>query len=319
MKVGAGLWTFQSTAAHPIPVGSAYQGFADDAARLESLGFDDVWLGEHRLWYDGWCPAPLMALAAAAARTSTIGLGTAMLLLPQHDPARVSALATALGRISGGRLRLGVGLGHRDAEFDALGIARATRGARMGPALDALLAAGSAAPDIWVGGMAPTALARLGSRGMSALLPQSLTLDATARAIATIRDAAKRAGVAPGRIGMMKDVWVDADGVRGREWFLPRLREHYREEAGAWWVLGSGGHGFTDPAGLERQVDRVADAAIVGSPDTVTERLRELARAGVEHLVVRSVFDFTAGPSLWPALELFAHSVLPRLRQEQPS
>ncbi|MGW0005271.1 LLM class flavin-dependent oxidoreductase [Nocardia grenadensis] len=319
MKVGAGLWTFQSTAAHPISVGSAYRGFAEDAVRLESLGYDDVWLGEHRLWYDGWCPAPLMALAAASARTGTIGLGTAMLLLPQHDPARVSALATALSRISGDRLRLGVGLGHRDAEFDALGISRAARGDRMGQALDALLAAGASAPDIWVGGMAPTALVRLGSRGMSALLPQSLTLDATARAIATIHSAADQAGVAPGRIGMMKDVWVDTDGARGREWFLPRLREHYREEAGAWWVMKSAGHGFTDPAGLARQVDRVADAAIVGSPDTVTERLRELARVGVEHLVVRLVFDFTAGAPLWPALELFARTVLPRLRQELPS
>ena len=51
---------------------------------------------EHRLWYDGWCPQPLVAAAAVAGATERLRVGTAMLLLPQHDPHRIAAAARDL-------------------------------------------------------------------------------------------------------------------------------------------------------------------------------------------------------------------------------
>lgn len=318
MKVGVGLWTFQSTAAHPTSVGRAYREFAAQAAYLEGLGFDDVWLGEHRLWYDAWCPSPLMPLASAATATRTLGLGTAMVLLPQHDPIRVASTAATLDAVSGGRVQLGVGLGHRDAEFDAFGIARNEWGARMDAALDALLDGGFEPARVWVGGMADAALDRLGRRGMSCMLPQSLSSEAISRAIGRIRAAAESAGVVPGRIGMLKDVWVGADSRCARDWFLPQLAEHYREEAGAWWVMKAGGHGFTEPEALHRQVARVVDSAVVGAPHEVAGELRRFAEQGIDHLVVRCMFDFTAGQPAVDACNLFAAAVLPELAAAMP-
>lgn len=317
IDVGVGLWTFQSTSSHPQRVAQLYRDFPQVARRVEELGYADLWLGEHRFWYDAWCPAPLLPLAAAAATTTRLGLGTAMMLLPQHDPARLREAASFVDAVADGRLQAGVGLGHRDAEYDGLGLRRDQRGKRMEAGLDALVADddGLRPTSVWVGGMAPAALRRLGRRGLSALMPQTLDTETTRRAIDTIREAADQAGVAPGRIGMLKDVWVDGDGSRARSWFLPRLRRHYLEEAGAWWVMKGDTHGFGRPDDLDRQVDRVVDAAVVGSPDEVGESLGRLADDGVDHLVVRLNFDFTEGPALETALELFASTVLAPLRE----
>ncbi len=85
-QIGLSLWTMQSTAARPGLWRALYRRLGEDAQLAEGLGFHAVWLGEHRVWYDGWCPAPLQALAHVAGKTSTIHLGTAMYLVPQHDP-----------------------------------------------------------------------------------------------------------------------------------------------------------------------------------------------------------------------------------------
>ena len=105
----------------------------------EELGFDSIWVGEHRLWYCGWCPAPLHALAAAAAATTRIRLGTAMYLVPQHEPVSAARAIARLDGLSGGRVELGAGLGYRDAEFDALGLRRDRRGKTMDASLDVLV------------------------------------------------------------------------------------------------------------------------------------------------------------------------------------
>lgn len=315
LEIGVGLWTFQSTAHHPRSLGREYADFAAVARRVEELGFSHLWLGEHRFWYDAWCPAPLMPIAAAASATTTLRLGTAMTLLPQHDPERLRQQVTAVDEITGGRLELGVGLGHRDAEFDALGLGRPDRGRRMEAGLDVLCREPAAVPPerLSVGGMAPAALRRLGRRGLSALLPQTLDAAATQRAARTIDDAARAAGAVRGRLAMLKDVWVDADGNRAREWFLPRLRRHYLEEAGAWWILKGDTHGFGRPAELDAQVDRVVDSAVVGSPDEVAEHLSGLVEHGIERVVARLNFDFVPAALLDTTLALFAATVLPEV------
>ena len=126
----------QSTAARPGLGHALYRRFREDVLVAEELGFDSIWVGEHRLWYCGWCPAPLHALAAAAATTTRIRLGTAMYLVPQHEPVSAARAIGRLDELSGGRVELGAGLGYRDAEFDALGLRRDRRG---NPARDRLL------------------------------------------------------------------------------------------------------------------------------------------------------------------------------------
>jgi len=77
---------------------------------LEQLGFDSVWSGEHLLYHGPTLDA-LIVLAAYAARTERLKVGSSVLLLPLRPPALVAKAAATLDVLSGGRLILGVGVG----------------------------------------------------------------------------------------------------------------------------------------------------------------------------------------------------------------
>ena len=113
------------------------QGVIDLATRCEDLGFDSVWASEHvfnvSYVYDriGDKPyyEPLTVLTYVAAKTSTIGLGTSVLVLPYHNPIRLAKVAATLDVLSGGRMMLGVGVGVIEQELEAMGSPFAERGA----------------------------------------------------------------------------------------------------------------------------------------------------------------------------------------------
>jgi probable F420-dependent oxidoreductase len=119
------------------------------AVAAESAGFATLWSGEHVVLVDqpasrypysadgriavaaaeDWLD-PLLGLAFAAAVTSQITLATGVLLIPEHNPVLLAKQAATLDVLSGGRLRLGVGIGWSAEEFAALGVPFAQRGAR---------------------------------------------------------------------------------------------------------------------------------------------------------------------------------------------
>ncbi|HET9728929.1 MAG TPA: TIGR03619 family F420-dependent LLM class oxidoreductase [Acidimicrobiia bacterium] len=106
------------------------------ARHAEALGFADVWVSDHvvhpasQSYPSPNLYEPLLTLATAAAVTTGIGLGTSVMVLPQHNPlALANALAT-LDALSNGRLTLGAGVGWSELEFDALGMAFHDRGRR---------------------------------------------------------------------------------------------------------------------------------------------------------------------------------------------
>lgn len=302
-RVGVGLWTLQSSAANPANPTALYQRFAEDALIAEQQGFHSVWASEHRFWYDGFCPALLHAEAFVAARTSRIRVGQCMLLAPQHDPAALARNAQTLQRLSAGRLELGLGLGYRDTEFDGLGLRRDRRGALMEAALDALEAVGA---RIWLGGMAPRALARAASRGHGLLLPQTLFESELIRC----RDSYRELG-GTGRVGILRDVWIESDPRRVKA-ARGRVVGHYVEEAGSWWSL-KGQVGFSNPAALAQQERRLGSTAIIGAPDEVAERLRADLAAGVEMHVLRLCYDVESQAQVHEQIERIAREVAPLL------
>src|SRR5688500_9179792 len=117
----------------PIQAGD-FEETIRECERAEAAGFDSVWLGEH---HDSATlyPTPLVALAAIAARTRRLRLGTAVLLLPLYHPLAVAEEAAVVDAISAGRLVLGVGAGYAPEEFAAFGVPLAERGSRMDEAV----------------------------------------------------------------------------------------------------------------------------------------------------------------------------------------
>jgi len=77
----------------------------------ENLGYNAIWSHEHHC-QGAMYPSPLMVLAAVAGRTSSVELGTNMLLLPLHHPLRVAEEGAMLDVLSKGRFRLGVAAGY---------------------------------------------------------------------------------------------------------------------------------------------------------------------------------------------------------------
>jgi len=96
----------------------------------EELGFASVWTMDH-LFNTGFVRTrlddkpyyhPLAILTFLAANTSTITLGTSVLVLPYHNPVELAKYAATLDQLSRGRLILGVGAGAMAEEFEALGV-----------------------------------------------------------------------------------------------------------------------------------------------------------------------------------------------------
>ncbi len=84
----------------------------------ERLGCPSVWLSEHHLFDDGYLPQPLTYAAAVAARTSTMRIGTAIVIAPLHAPVELAEQAAVVDILSSGRVDLGLGAGYRVPEFD---------------------------------------------------------------------------------------------------------------------------------------------------------------------------------------------------------
>lgn len=317
-QLGICLWTMQSTAARPGFWRALYRRFGEDAPLAEELGFHAVWIGEHRVWYDGWCPAPLQALAYVAGKTSTIHLGTAMYLVPQHDAFAAARSIATLDHLSGGRLELGTGLGYRDAEFDALALRRDRRGRLMDAGLDAMEAVwrgehGDAAPvqrpapRIWMGGMADPAIARAASRGYGLLLPHTLRIGDYRR----IADDYRTRAAVPGLVGTLRELWV-SDDPKACARHIERIGLHLTEEAGSWWAL-KGKFGFEARDQVDRQVARGVGEVATGSAEQVAGALRAVFDAGVDYIALRPVFEFVEQTELHEQLRVIAEQVVPLL------
>jgi alkanesulfonate monooxygenase SsuD/methylene tetrahydromethanopterin reductase-like flavin-dependent oxidoreductase (luciferase family) len=106
----------------PRPLPQLYGEYLEEAVLAERLGFDAVWASEHHFSEDAWNPSPLTFLAAVAARTERVRIGTYVLLLPLHNPVRVAEDIAVLDNLSGGRVDLAVGVGSAAAEFRTFGI-----------------------------------------------------------------------------------------------------------------------------------------------------------------------------------------------------
>lgn len=172
---------------------------------------------------------PMVTLGAMAAITSRVGLGTGVLILPQRQPALVAKQVATLDVISGGRVRLGVGVGWQESEYESLGVPFLERGRRMDEAIRLLRAywtkpsvtfegefsraeamsmeprpVQTGGPPIWIGGDSDAALRRVGrlGDGWMAMTTSDELVGMLPEKLATIRAAAEGAGRDPDSIAV---------------------------------------------------------------------------------------------------------------------
>lgn len=128
------------------PAGDVYSELLDLFAHGETLGFTRTWVAEHHFSDYGTLGGPPVFLAALAARTSSMRLGSAVSVLPFHDPLRLAEDYAAVDVISGGRLDFGAGRGYQPGEFAGFGVDMADARDRFWEELDIITTAWKGEP-----------------------------------------------------------------------------------------------------------------------------------------------------------------------------
>jgi probable F420-dependent oxidoreductase len=227
------------------------------ARAIERIGYDHIDIFDHVVMgvpiegrprgpYHAQMPIleALMALAYMAAVTTRVGLGTEVLVLPQRQPALVAKQVSTLDTLSGGRVRLGVGVGWQESEYEALGETFADRGARMDEAIRLLRAYWTDAEvnlvsahyptvsmamepkppqggrlPIWIGGGSEAAYRRVGRLGDGWLASRVTDAASARQAIDAIHRHAEAAGRDPGAIGLQSMVAPPPRDAAGKTFY----------------------------------------------------------------------------------------------------
>jgi alkanesulfonate monooxygenase SsuD/methylene tetrahydromethanopterin reductase-like flavin-dependent oxidoreductase (luciferase family) len=124
------------------PRGEAWRQFWEDRLWLmgeaEAMGFDQLLIQEHYFTYDGYAPSIPIFQTALIERTKNVDIGSYTYVLPLHNAAQLAQETAVLDQMSGGRLHVCVGAGHRPAEYRAWGYNPKTRPSRMEEGLQVL-------------------------------------------------------------------------------------------------------------------------------------------------------------------------------------
>jgi alkanesulfonate monooxygenase SsuD/methylene tetrahydromethanopterin reductase-like flavin-dependent oxidoreductase (luciferase family) len=320
---------------HGPETGQGFFDYLDFNVEAEVLGFHSSFSVEHH--FSGWnqASATLMLLMALATRTKTLRLGTAVMVLPWHNPLLLAEQAATLDLVSGGRFDFGIGKGYRHSEFKGFQIAPEEAEARFEEALEVITRAfttrtrfshkgrfwhfedivvepppaQSPHPPFWVAAGNPHTIARAGERGFNLILDQYASPESLAERIAIYKAAreAKGLGFDPMQVTVARQLYVAKDAA-DKEAALKRQAEYtQRTIASARRPDAKGGShvlAYAEKAGATEE------HALYGTPDEIAAMLEALQGAGVDYVLLT-----IAGGS--DQLRRFAREIMPAFAGER--
>ncbi len=297
---------------------------------VERAGFHSIWVTEHHFVDDGYLAPVMPMLAAVAARTSRITLGTYVLLAPLYHPLRLAEDAAMIDVLSGGRLRLGIGMGYRDEEFDALQVSKKTRYSRTLETIEILKRAWSGEtfsfagkhfnfhdvrvvprpisrpyPELLWGGMTTKAIQR------AAELDLGFACNLGRHQIEIYREAMRARGKDPAAYSLVNSRIVYVADDEPKAWNDIEAAAMYQAGLyGKWLSAASPGQQWIQP-----DANQLKSSSIIGSPETVRAKLAEVIEtASPTELIINMQLPGLAPAKTMRSLARFTTEVLPKLR-----
>lgn len=338
LKVGVGLFTGQVPAGSSRTFAQEYGDYLDLVRLVESEGLDSAWVSEHHFAGDGYLPSLLPLMAAFAAVTERIELGTGVVLAPFHDPVRLAEDFAVVDQLSGGRTICGLGIGWREEEFRAFGLDVATRTRRLREITEILRAAWgpdrfsyagrhysyedidvtpkpARVPYILIGGFVDDAIRRAGRIGDGFISSRADPARVAAAFQMVTEERAKAGWEGPPVVALLQNAYVTEDPEG--DW--PMVKNGIGHQLGVYagWRTG------TDVPGKSLEVippneDDIRRTTAYGTPDQVVSYLQPitevLGRYPESHLILRLHYPGMPAAPAARAIELLAREVAPRLR-----
>ena len=310
------------------------QGFhewVDYVVEAEGLGYNSIFVVEHHFTGFGQVSASLNLLTWAAARTSTLRLGTAVIVLPWHNPVLLAEQAATIDLLSGGRLDFGVGKGYRQAEFASFCIPQDEADARFDEGLEIVRKSWTSEqrfshhgrfwhfediivepptaqkphPPIWMGAGTPDSIRKVARRGAKLLLDQHASMALTIERFNVYRDEIEKMGrrFDPMDVGVSRAFFVAKNAEEKAKAIETRFANQQRlVKADA---APGGKKSTASLLSFDQTLDAAGDSALFGTPDEIAAKLDMLRSAGIEHLLLN-------GPTgSRENLRAFARDVMP--------
>ena len=310
----------------------------------EELGFSRAWFAEHHFSNYSLCPSPLIFCTQVAAMTKRIRVGSAVLILPLHAPARVIAEIALVDALSGGRLDVGVGSGYQHYEFERLDADIAQNKAVFNEMLDMIdhglrephfsyngavfkqpqtainvQSVQTPRPPIWIAGADPNSHRRCARDGYIPFISGGIESPDRLR---QMRDQVERCYVEEGKdpasipLGVLRFVCVSddpstldryVDGARFQKRIAMALR-HRRETMVDDYMVAEA------PFPNEPTLEQVAENIIIGNAETVAWRLcAEIELYGPRHMAIYFAVGDLPSAAVINSMEQFATKVVPMI------
>ncbi len=316
-----------------------YTDYIDYICEAEALGFHSIFLVEHHFTGFGQISATLNFLTFLAAKTTTLRLGTAVLVLPWHNPALLAEQAATLDLLSNGRFDFGIGKGYRWGEFHGFCMPMAEAEERYQETVAFLRKAWTSEgrfshhgkywnyedvviepapvqkphPPLWVGAAGPPSIRYAAENGYNLLLGQGGSPETVAEGISIYRRAVEAQGRVydSSMVGLTRALHIamnqsERDTARElRAKFMQNVQQLSLSPTGELPSLGR-------PRKLmsREEMDAATERdALIGPPDEIIRRLKRLQAGGVEYVMVIDV-----GGSL-DHLRTFAREVMPEFAE----
>ena len=308
-----------------VDSGVGFREFVDYNVEAESLGFRSTFLVEHHFTGFGQISATLNLLTFIAARTTRLRLGTAVLVLPWHNPVLLAEQTATLDLLSQGRLDFGIGMGYRYREFAGFCTPMEEAEERFDESLSVLLTAWTSDtpwshqgkywqfedvvveppthqkphPPLWMGAGSAASIKKVAAAGYNLLLDQFAPFEEIADRIALFKSEVEARGRTfdPMSVGVTRSInFVETPAERQKA-FENRIAARRRIDK------------LTIRPDLMNQTRLKSDEAICasamyGTADEIAEKVAALRDAGAEYLLLNSA----GGPA---SLRRFAHEVRP--------